>query len=152
VSTFLRIAGLAVLTAATALVVIPAIGAAASGQTTMPFTQVMTNPCNGDVVTITGEMHMVSVMSDRKAEIQTNWPDTRGVAMTTGTLYQANDANHLFIVSVPSGRFTIGLQDSYELVSQDASPNFLVHELMEITFDPSSGFSVKMRGEPECSG
>jgi hypothetical protein len=151
VSAFLRIAGLAVLTAATALVVIPAIGAAASGQTTVPFTQPMTNPCNGDVVTVTGEMHMVLVMSNNKAEIQTNWPDTNGMAIN-GTLYQANDANHFFIVSVPSGRSTIGLQDSYELVSQGASPNFLVHELMEITFDPSSGFSVKMRGEPECSG
>ena len=139
------------LAAAAVLLLFAAAGAAATGQTTVPFSQIVTNPCNGDVVVIAGEMHMVAITSDTKAEIQTNWPDTTGIALD-GTRYQANDANHFFIVSVPSGRFTIGLQDSYELVSQDASPNFLMHELLEITFDPSSGFSVKMRGEPECSG
>lgn len=149
--TFRGGAGLAVLAAAAILLVFAGAGAAATGQTTVSFSDTVTNPCNGAVVVITGTMHMVVIASDTKAEIQTNWPDTTGIAVD-GTLYQANDANHFFIVSVPSGRFKIGLQDSYELVSQDASPNFLVHELMEITFDPSSGFSVKMRGEPECSG
>jgi hypothetical protein len=151
VRTFLRVAGLAVLTVGTAFVVVPAVGAAAS-ETTMPFTQVMPNPCNDDMVTVTGEMHMVMVMNGNKAEIQTNWPDTSGIAVN-GTIYQANDATHFFVVSVPSGQFKLGFQDSYELVSQGPSPNFLVHELIEIVLDPSSNvISMKMRGEPKCSG
>src|SRR6266540_6980029 len=49
-----------------------------------------------------------------------NWPDTSGVS-TTGVAYQVNDENHLFVLTVPDGGFTIGVRDSFELVSQDAS-------------------------------
>jgi hypothetical protein len=134
------------------LVGFPGSAAATSSQMTTPFTAVVTNPCNGDVVNVTGNSHVVMVMNGNKAEIQTNWPDTSGVS-TTGVDYQVNDATHLFVLTVPDGGFTIGFRDSFELVSKDPSANFLVHESVEIIFNPKTGFAAKIRGAgAECSG
>ncbi len=131
---------------------LPPSATAASTQVTTPFTDVVTNPCNGDEVVITGYSHLVMVLNDNTVEIQENWPDTSGVS-TTGVAYQVNDANHLFVLTVPDGGFTIGVRDSFELVSQDASANFLVHETVELVFSPRNGLSTKIRGAGvECSG
>jgi hypothetical protein len=129
-----------------------AAGAASVDMTTSFGPQVFVNTCNGDVVTVIGEMHMVAVTNDNKAEFQINWPDTAGVA-DSGRLYQVNDAFHFFIVTVPDGSFTIGLRDSFELVSQDGSSNMLFHETIEITFSPKDGFGTKITGAgADCSG
>jgi hypothetical protein len=126
--------------------------AADTAQTTTAFAFLVTNPCNGEVVSVAGESHMVTVINDNKFEVQENWPDTSGVALD-GTTYQVNDANHLFAMTVPDGSFTIGLRDSFELVSNDQSSNFLVHVSVEISFDPKKGFGDKISGAgTECSG
>ena len=124
--------------------------AAVASDATVPFTQDTTNPCNGDAVTITGYLHIVIVMNDNKAEIQTNWPDTSGVDAVHGTRYQANDASHTSIVPVSPTDATFTFQDNYELISQGTEPNFLMHEYISI--DVGSGTIIKMRGEPECTG
>lgn len=134
------------------LLIVPSSAAAASGQMTMPFGPTLTaNPCNGDMVLVTGRVHAVWISSDNKVETQTNWPDTSGISVVDGTYYQANKTTHFAIQEVPKDTATIILQESYELISQGASPNFLVH--MAIVIDLPSG-EVKLRGDPEgvCSG
>ncbi len=127
--------------------------AAETMQTTTPFAFPVTNPCNnGEVVNVVGQSHMVTVINDNKLEVQENWPDTSGVALD-GTTYQVNDANHAFEMTVPDGGFTIGLRDSFELVSNDQSSNFLVHVTVALIFDPKKGFDDKISGAgAECSG
>lgn len=126
---------------------------AETAEMTTPLVFVTTNPCNGgEVVNVVGQSHMVTVINDNKLEVQENWPDTSGVALD-GTTYQVNDANHTFAMTVPDGGFTIGLRDSFELVSNDQSSNFLVHVTVELTFDPKRGFDPKISGAgTECSG
>ena len=96
-------------------------------------------------------MHMTTISSGTKAEVQTNWQNTTGIGLT-GRLYQPNDANHFYILSVPPGRVTIGLRDSFELVSVDNTSNLLVHELLAITFVNGVPTDVRMQGDATCSG
>jgi hypothetical protein len=127
--------------------------AAESVQTTTPFAiAAAPNPCNGDVVNVVGQSHVVTVVNDHKLEVQENWPDTSGVALD-GTTYQVNDANHSYFTTAPDGGFTFGLRDSFELVSNDGSSNDLVHVTVELSFDPDTGFETKISGAgTECSG
>jgi hypothetical protein len=131
---------------ALALWLVPRATAMAS-QTTVPFSYMMTNPCTpADTVAVTGTMHAVMFSNGSKGTIQIDWPDTSGISLTTGTLYQANDATHVFVFS--SGQITIS--DSYELVSQNGTSNFLVHE--SILIDLFSEEITLVRGGEECSG
>jgi hypothetical protein len=107
--------------------------------------------CSADVVTVTGYAHMTSISSGSKVEIQTNWQDTTGIGLT-GRLYQPNDANHFYIMDVPQGQVTLGLHDSFELVSLDNTSNLLVHELLTITFVNGVPTDMKMQGNASCSG
>jgi hypothetical protein len=134
------------------LAIVASLAAASTVEMTTPFSSWVTNPCNGELVYVVGESHTVTVMNDNRVEIQENWPDTSGVA-TTGTRYQVNDANHTFAASVPDGGFTLGIRDSFELVSEAPSANFLIHASVEFIVDPRKGPSIKIRGtDGECSG
>jgi hypothetical protein len=135
---------------------VPTSAAAATGEDTVAFGPVpMENPCNGDTVMVTGTMHMVWIASDTKLETQTNWPDTTGISLVSGTLYQANDASHFAVLEAPKDTATFTVQDSYELVSQDATSNFVVHAslVIKVDFDPFN-VTTKVRGDPDgvCSG
>jgi hypothetical protein len=133
------------------LLIVPSSLAASSGQMTVPFgPTLMANPCNGDMVMVTGQVHTVWIASDNKVETQTNWPDTSGISWG-GTYYQANKTTHFAILEVPKDTAKIILQESYELVSQGSAPNFLVHTA--IVIDLPSG-DVRFRGDPDgvCSG
>jgi hypothetical protein len=132
---------------------LPVAARAATFTEVVPFSYLVENPCNGDMVAVTGTMKIVTVTNNHKVELQTNWPDTSGLALD-GTRYQANDVSHLYVFSVPSGALTVGLHDSFELVSQDGSSNFLVHMNESITFDLVTGeMTTKLSGPgAECSG
>lgn len=123
--------------------------AATTSQMTVPFSDVVDNPCNGDVVAITGTMHIVTIENDNKAEIQVNWPDTSGVSLT-GTKYQANDTTHTYVFSTGPNAFIFTFHDSYELISQDNTSNFLVHEEVRINLLTSE--TTLHGGGVECSG
>jgi hypothetical protein len=150
----LRLVRLAVAVAGClALLVFPAGAGAAGGSVTTPYSDVLENTCNGETVAVTGESHVVYVVNDNKLEIKINWPDTSGVALGTGTLYQANDATHDLLFSITGNRFTVGFQDSFELVSLDKTSNLLVHVSVDMTIDLSTGdVTERMRGGLDCSG
>ena len=147
-----RLAGLVSPAAIVGAVLACSTAGAATTQITTPFTSVVLNPCNGELVDVVGQSHMVTVINDNKLDLQENWPDTYGVG-TSGTTYQVNDANHVFAATVPDSGFTLVLRDNFELVSNAASANFLVHVTVEFSFDPTKGFDEKISptGE-ECSG
>jgi opacity protein-like surface antigen len=125
---------------ASAAVLAPA-ARATTVQTTTPFTDVVTNPCNGDVVYVTGTYHAAVISDQTKGEIQTNWPDTSGYT-PTGRQYQANDTTHTYVFDASANAFTFGFADEYELVSEDGASNFLVHVDVKIDL---------LTGEPKVS-
>jgi hypothetical protein len=78
----------------------------------------------------------------------------RGVALLTGTIYQANEATRMYQVQRPSGSSTFVLEDERELVSQGEAENFLLREYFQITFDPdpTKPPTIKEHGEMKCTG
>ena len=132
---------------------LPSSAAATTTQMIVPvFPPSYPDACTDDTVFVTGAMHMTAISSGTKVEVQTNWQDTSGVGLPSGTTYQPNDANHFYILSVPKGQVTIGLRDSFELVSLDKNSNLLVHELLSITFFNGAPTDVRMQGGATCSG
>jgi len=133
------------------LVLAFAPGAAAmTTQITAPYSDLVPNPCNGDLVAVTGTYHAAMISNKNEGKIQTSWPNTSGVSLTTGTLYQAPQTFHTYVVSTGPNAFTFSVADSYELVSQDGTSNFLVHEA--VTFDLLTGDVTFSRGGEDCSG
>jgi hypothetical protein len=112
-----------------------------------------TNPCTGDLIDLTGTIHVAVFQDENQARIHTNWQDVRGVALS-GTIYQANEATRMYQVARPSGSFTTVFQDQRELVSQGSGDNFILREYVEITFypDPTKPPTIKEHGETKCTG
>jgi hypothetical protein len=107
------------------------------------------NPCTGEVVVLSGTIHVGVFEDANQFRIHTNWQDVRGVALVTGTIYQANEATRQYQVLRPSGSFSFVLQDERTLVSQGGLDNFILREYFKITTDP---FSINERSEMKCAG
>jgi hypothetical protein len=133
---------------------LPSAAGAATFTEVMPFSDFVENPCNGDMVAITGTMKVTMITAGNKGKTQTSWPDTSGVALLSGTRYQANETTHTTVFPISSTKFVFAFAEEYELVSQDATSNFLIHMGVEITFDLSipDATVTKTRGGTECSG
>jgi hypothetical protein len=113
-----------------------------------------TNPCTGDVIDLSGTIHVAVFQDENQFRIHTNWQDVRGVALVTGTIYQANEATRMYEVQRPSGSITFVLQDERELLSQGSGDNFILREYFQITFypDPNKPPTIKEHGETKCTG
>jgi hypothetical protein len=133
---------------------LPASARAATFTEVVPVSDVVKNPCNGDMVAITGTMKVTMIMAGNKGKAQTSWPDTNGVALLSGTRYQANETTRTTIFPIVGTTFVVDFAEEYELVSQDGTSNFLIHMAIESTFDLSTpDVTVTMtRGGAECSG
>jgi hypothetical protein len=107
------------------------------------------NDCTGEVVVLSGTIHVAVFEDENQFRIHTNWQDVSGVAAVTGTIYQANEATRLYEVARPSGSFSFVLQDERTLVSKSGLQNFILREYFAITTDP---FKIEERSEPKCSG
>jgi hypothetical protein len=113
-----------------------------------------TNPCTGDVIELTGTIHVAVFQDENQFRIHTNWQDVRGIALPSGTIYQANEATRMYEVQRPSGSLTFVLQDERELLSQGSGDNFILREYLESTFypDPTRPPTFKEHGEMKCTG
>jgi hypothetical protein len=110
-----------------------------------------TNPCTGEAIHLSGTIHVAVFEGENQFRIHTNWQDVRGVALLTGTIYQANEATRMYQVERPSGSSTFVLQDQRELLSQGSGDNFILREYFEITVKDSD-ITFKDRFETECTG
>jgi hypothetical protein len=107
-----------------------------------------------ETVLLSGTIHVAVFQDENQFRIHTNWQDMRGVALVTGTIYQANEATRLYEVQRPSGSSTFVLQDERELVSQGSGDNFILREYFQITVypDPTKPPTIKEHGETKCTG
>jgi len=133
---------------------LPAAARAATFTEMVPFSDLVENPCNGEMVAITGTMKATMITAGNKGKAQTSWPDTNGVALVSGTRYQANQTTHTTVFLISGTTFVLDFAEEYELVSQEGSSNFLIHMAIESTVDLSTpDVTVTMtRGGAECSG
>jgi hypothetical protein len=107
------------------------------------------NPCTGELVVLSGTIHVAVFEDANQFRIHTNWQDVSGVALGTGTIYEANEATRLYEVARPPGSFSFVLQDERTIVSKGGLENFILREYFAITTDP---FTINERSEMKCSG
>ena len=121
---------------------------------TFPISETVFNPCNGEVVTLSGEEHMTeSVTLDGSGGFHM---DIHGNLNVTGSGNQGNkyvgnqDSN--FQMNGRVGvEFTV--TGTFSEISLGSAPNFVLHDLVHITVNPdgtvtSSIFIIS----PECQG
>jgi hypothetical protein len=109
------------------------------------------NQCTGEVIDLSGTIHVAVFQDENQFRIHTNWQDVAGVALVTGTIYQANEATRMYQVDRPSGSSTFVLQDERTLLSQGSGDNFILREYFEITFKDAD-VTFKEHGEMKCTG
>ena len=106
----------------------------------IPFDLLAVNDCTNETVEITGFMHLVATTSISGDTVtmtaSTNYQNTSGVALVTGTRYQANDTDHQYQRFDPFPTdVTESFDDNYELVSLSPTPNMIVHFKYHVHID-----------------
>jgi hypothetical protein len=69
------------------------VAAAAADATTRPFALTLNSPCAGEVIAISGTVHLVNRPGNLLPE-HASWSST-GIGMTTGTLYRVVSSSNL---------------------------------------------------------
>ena len=129
-------------------------------QLTYPISASETNPCTGEVVQLTGEGHIVMHFTVDNAggihvvDITNSMGPLRGVALITGTVYQANETVSSTInKNGPSPQFEFTFVMSEVLISQGATPNFVVHTTVHATVNANALPTAQvLNTKADCSG
>jgi hypothetical protein len=126
-----------------------------------PISDVFENPCNGELVTVTGEeLHVFNGASpDPESGLFTNFEDFFKASGTglgeSGTQYVVSGADH-FIFESPSPtapQVSLTAKGSFLVVSQGGGPNFIEHFTLHITITPDGTIKVTTEFDrAECRG
>jgi len=103
---------------------------AATTTTKIEFTQVITNPCNGESVVITGTRNVVSGDTGNGFHVQVQIKGS-GIGALTGAKYEAPSTSTTVVNSPGAFEATSVLQ--FKFVAQGKVPNFTHFENMHIT-------------------
>jgi hypothetical protein len=124
----------------------------------LPLDFLAPNDCTGEFVEIFGVFHLVATTSTSGGTltltVNTNYQNSSGVALVTGTKYQANNTDHQYERLNPLGvavdeRF----DDNYELISLSPTPNMIVHFAFHVHVDEFGVPTVGVdRVDANCQG
>lgn len=139
-------AGLALFAAALllagALPPVPAFGQATTVTTseTVPVASTVTNPCNGDAVAFSGNMHVVNHVTTDSAggthlHTHTNFQDVSGVGAPSGATYRIITTRSETINDSQSPQAEMTVIQVLNLIGQGSTPNFKLHMTMHITIN-----------------
>ena len=122
----------------------PQLAVLASSNTKRPFVAEVINPCNGEAVTLTGEIHeKFMVQADNggglRISVHANPQSVNGVS-ASGVQYTANGASNSTQQIKPGAAETETYINIFNLVGQGSDNNFQVREHVHIT--------INANGEP----
>lgn len=108
------------------------------GSVTEPFSAVVTNPCNGEEVALSGSLHtsFALVIDGSGAEhfrTTTNAQGISGVGLTTGARYQLSGVETTQAQLLSGGTITDRYNNSFLVTAQGNTPNFRLHVTQHIT-------------------
>jgi hypothetical protein len=129
-------------------------------QLTYPITETVTNPCNGDVVTLTGEGHIVmhttmdSSGGIHIVDITNTMGPLQGVGFPSGVAYKANETvNSTINDNGPTPQFEFTFVMSEVLISQGPTPNFVAHTTIHATVSSNALVTAQvLNTKADCSG
>jgi hypothetical protein len=126
------------------LAIVPTAPAVAeTDTTTVPFSELTDNPCNGDLVQVIGLMHLVVIAVEPHAggfriTLESNTTDTTGTSILTGTEYQASHEtvqHYVYTSSSDDEADAYTLVHSTELVSLGPESNFILKIIFRAQLD-----------------
>ena len=116
------------------------------------------NPCNGELVQLTGSVHqnwLVSFDEDGRARFQShfNYQGIGGMATPSGTRYRAIGVTSAMQTSAPEPPISFRFNDSFHLVARGDEPDFRVHGVFHATIDEDFQQRILVDNfTAECSG
>jgi hypothetical protein len=151
----LRFALIALVLAAAAVVASAPAGAYTS-QFTEPIAFDVTNPCNGENVSLSGTWHEVVHQSGGAQTTTFVGIDEfhlTGLGDATGARYESNQTIPFQYTFQNDGVLETILVDRVELVGDGSAPNFTLTQLDQVTFDANGRFTHDtVRFETSCAG
>jgi hypothetical protein len=127
-------------------------------QSRFPITLSVTNQCNNEMVTFTGELHVASHRQDNRDGSTTytahiNYSNAHGIGGTTGLTYVFG-SNSQSITTFPAGTsefYRYSQRQTMRLVSEGSDPNQHITFLMEYVYD-QAGFHITLYDfEVDCN-
>jgi hypothetical protein len=156
----LRTVGVVVLAAV--LAAVSAAGASAAATTTtinevVPFSTVFDNPCTGEPVTLTGNLHVLIHITDNGAGgfVAKEHFQPQGVTGVgaTGTEYQGTGVTQDETASNPGPQFEMTFINNFRIISHGPSPNFAAHDTVHVTFNNNGDLTATVvNSSVECQG
>ena len=120
---------------------------------TEPTSLVLSNPCNGELIPLTGHITTVYHVTnnDPTLVVVSKYSfQFSGVGEITGARYQVNSTSHatLTIHTGNHATFTSHLN----VIGEGQVPDFMAHGLLHFTFSPSGMSVVFQNSRFECKG
>jgi hypothetical protein len=129
-------------------------------QTTYPVFATVNNPCNGDVVQVTGEGHIVMhfTMDNNGGihivDITNTMGPLQGVGVPSGVAYKANETVSSTINdngATPQFEFTFVMSEV--LIAKGPAPNFVTHTTIHATVNSNGLVTANvLNTKTECTG
>jgi hypothetical protein len=117
--------------------------------TSVPIDVLVTIPCSGDVVHLTGPLHVLLTSTINGAHVSgvahSQPQGVVGVDLTTGAEYHGTgETVTVFSGSLGNGQLQQTFVNNFNLIGQGSSPNYLVHELVHVTINADSSVTASV--------
>lgn len=125
---------------------------------TVPFERVQENPCNGEVVTITGELRVTTrrtVQANGVGHFMINFVASHleGIGGTGNYRIVGAEKSNETYVDGQRYPFSQNYTSQYNVVSQGKAPNFMVTETSRITIDADGNLQQEfVHNRASCTG
>lgn len=125
----------------------------------MPFSATVANPCNGDVVALTGTLDLMVRMTlsgSGRANFggHLNY-DLSGVGVPSGAEYNVKDVENVESnnITFTNGAAAFSDEEQFVVISKGGAPNFVAHLIIHETFNANGDLtSFTFDTSSECRG
>jgi hypothetical protein len=135
---------------ALALAVVPATASAAVVQNVqVPLSITVFSPCNGDVIAVTGSIHLLATMTADGSggfhiALMDNVSQVSGVGSVTGATYHGVGGDWLTINAKPPFPFEATETDVFGLISAGSAPNLIVTQTLHTTVNANGTLTANV--------
>ena len=140
----------------------PAFGQATTTTTneTIPFTSTLPNPCNGDLVTFQGDMHVTNTVTTDAGggfhlKTHVNYQNVTGAGVPTGNTYNVRTTSNETLNDNDPGQVETTVIQTVKLITQGPALNYFLQLVYHITVNANgettsevSESRIQCRGNP----
>lgn len=151
--------GLSILTVVSMItVLVLPVQAAVVFNEIIPYDWTTTNPCTGEDIHISGNIHMINTKTiDASGGVHMimhqNDQDVSGVGLTSGDKYQVQGGEHIEFISQDGTAGTYKGTVTMKLISKGSGDNFILHKVIHATIDADGIMTITFDKDiTKCQG